>query len=188
MNIGIDIDDTITDTFDYLMPYIAEYFNSDLSYLKKNNISYSNMPEEWKKKEIHFAKKYYDRIIPHTPVKPDAAEYIEKIHKIGNKILIITARDNHLYTDSYKTTREQLKSNNIYHDKLICTFNKCSACIDEQIDLFIDDSAEHCRQVSAAGIQTLLFNSKGNRNIPVDLIRVNNWKEVYDYILNYENH
>ena len=57
MNIGIDIDDTITDTFDYLMPYIAEYFDVDIEYLKNNNISYSNLPEKWKKDEINFAKK-----------------------------------------------------------------------------------------------------------------------------------
>lgn len=25
-NIGIDVDDTITNTFDYLMPYIADFF------------------------------------------------------------------------------------------------------------------------------------------------------------------
>lgn len=52
MNIGIDIDDTITDTFDYLMPFIAEYFNADINYLKKNNISYCNLPEEWKRKKL----------------------------------------------------------------------------------------------------------------------------------------
>ena len=39
MKIGIDIDDTMTDTFDYLMPYIAEYFKVDINYLKDNNIS-----------------------------------------------------------------------------------------------------------------------------------------------------
>lgn len=42
MNIGVDIDDTITDTFDYLIPYIAEYFNTNINYLKDNNISYCN--------------------------------------------------------------------------------------------------------------------------------------------------
>ncbi len=28
MNIAIDIDDTIMDTLDHLMPYLAEYFNA----------------------------------------------------------------------------------------------------------------------------------------------------------------
>ncbi len=30
MRIGIDIDDTMADTFDYLMPYISEFFNIDI--------------------------------------------------------------------------------------------------------------------------------------------------------------
>ena len=43
MKIGIDIDDTMADTFDFLMPYISEFFKIDLEYLKENNISYSNI-------------------------------------------------------------------------------------------------------------------------------------------------
>ena len=41
LKIGIDIDDTMADTFDYLMPYISEFFNIDIQYLKDNNISYN---------------------------------------------------------------------------------------------------------------------------------------------------
>lgn len=59
MNIGIDIDDTIMDTFDYLMPFVAEYFNADLEELQKRNISYSTLPEAWQARELDFCKKYY---------------------------------------------------------------------------------------------------------------------------------
>ncbi len=182
MNIGIDIDDTITDTFDYLMPYIAEYFGTDINYLKCNNISYCNLPEEWKKKEIEFAKKYYDTVIPNTPIKIDASKYIEKIKEKGNSIFIITARDNNLYTNPYKTTTEQLERNNIYYDELICTFDKAKACKDKHIDLFIDDSTQNCKEVSNLGIDILLFSSKSNHNSDTLFKKVNSWKEIYDYI------
>lgn len=56
MRIGIDIDDTMADTFDYLMPYIAEFFNLDIKYLKNNNISYNTLPEKMKERELEFAK------------------------------------------------------------------------------------------------------------------------------------
>lgn len=186
MNIGIDIDDTIMDTFDYLMPYIAEYFKCNFNYLKSNNISYSNLPEEWKKKEIDFAKQYYDKVIIDTPAKSEVSEYIKKIKEMGHSIFIITARDSSLYTNPYKTTMEQLRKNEICQDKLICTFDKAKACIDEKIDLFIDDSIENCKKVSDIGIQTLLFNSKSNNNISVKLDRINSWKEIYEYILESE--
>ncbi|MCI9063077.1 MAG: hypothetical protein HFJ17_00480 [Clostridia bacterium] len=184
MNIGIDIDDTITDTFDYLIPYIAEYFNVDINYLKDNNISYCNLPNDWKNNEIEFAKKYYDDIIINTPVKPDTAKYINKIREMENKIFIITARDTNLYTDPYKTTTEQLNTYNINYDKLVCTFDKAQVCVNENIDLLIDDSIYNCTEASKVGINVLLFNSKSNYNINTNLNRTNSWKEIYEYLLN----
>lgn len=48
MNIANDIDDTLTESFDYFQPFVAEYFGPTLEDLKTRNISYSNLPEEWK--------------------------------------------------------------------------------------------------------------------------------------------
>ena len=183
MNIGIDIDDTITNTFDYLIPYVAEYFGANIEYLRNNNISYCNLPEEWKKRELDFAQKYYDNIIVDTPIKSCACEYIRKIKELGHNIFIITARDNTLYKDAYKKTEEQLNKNNIYYDKLICDFDKGKACLDEHIDLMIDDSIYNCKEVSKVGTQAILFNSKSNINTDTDFKRVNDWKEIYEYIL-----
>ncbi len=183
MRIGIDIDDTMADTFDYLMPYIAEFFKIDINYLKDNNISYSNLPKEMKEKEFEFAKKYYDNVIPKTPFKPKVGEYIDKIKNLGNEIIIITARDKRLYTDEYKTTIEELKDNNINYDKIICDFDKAKVCKNEKIDLFIDDSIENCSKVDKLGITTLLFNSKNNIRVETKLTRVNSWKEIYEKMI-----
>lgn len=186
MKIGIDIDDTMADTFDYLMPYVAEFFNIDIKYLKDNNISYSNLPKKMKEQELEFAKKYYDKVIPNTPFKPKVAEYINKIKELGHEIIIITARDKTLYTEEYKTTIEELKNNNIHYDKLICDFDKAKVCKTEKIDLFIDDSIVNCRKVNELGIETILFSSKSNINDKTDLYRVNSWKEIYEKIKNTE--
>lgn len=182
MNIGIDIDDTITDTFDYLMPYVAEFFETDIEYLKRNNISYSNLPDEWKKREIDFAKKYYDKVVIGIPTKQHVCEYISKIKSLGHNIYIITARDNRLYKNAYKKTEEQLSKNNIYYDKLFCTFDKAEICKNEHIDIMIDDSIYNCEEVSKVGTQALLFNNKININIDVEFKRMNNWQQVYEYI------
>lgn len=182
MKIGIDIDDTMTNTFDYLMPYIAEFFKIDIKYLKDNDISYSNLPEGMKEREFEFARKYYDRVIPNTPFKPKVAEYIKKIRDLGHEIIIITARDKNLYTDEYKTTIQELKNNNICYDKLICDFNKAEICKRENIDLFIDDSVKNCSEVNELGIEILLFNSRINMKNKNSFYRVNNWKEIYEKI------
>lgn len=182
MRIGIDIDDTIADTFDYLMPYIAEFYNINIEHLKNNNISYCTFPKEMKKRELEFAKKYYDKIIPSTPFKPKVAEYIDKIKELGHEIIIITARDKTLYIDEYKTTIKELNNNNIHYDRLICNFDKATICKNEKIDLFIDDSIENCKKVKNLGIETILFNSKSNINIKTNLCRVDNWENIYQKI------
>ena len=183
MKIGIDIDDTMTNTFDYLIPYISKFFKVDIDYLKSNNISYNTFPKKMKKRELEFAKKYYDEIIPNTPFKSGVSDYIRKIKSLGNEIIIITARDKTLYKDEYKATIEELRRNNIFYDKLICDFDKVKVCIEEKIDLFIDDSISNCNKVGQLGIKTILFNSKSNRNIKTDLCRVNSWNELYNIII-----
>ena len=183
MRIRIDIDDTMADTFDYLMPYIAEFYNIDIQYLKNNNISYSNLPEDMKKRELEFAKQYYDRVIPNTPFKPDVAEYIDKIKDLGNEIIIITARNKTLYTDEYKTTIKELEKHNIHYDKLICDFDKAKVCKNEKIDVFIDDSIANCSKVNALGIETIVFNSKSNINDETNLCRIDNWKDIYNKVM-----
>ena len=54
MNIGIDLDDTITNSFEDLMPYFSKYFNLDLNYCKENNYSYNNYPEDLKDRKKEF--------------------------------------------------------------------------------------------------------------------------------------
>ena len=184
LNIGIDIDDTITDTFDYLMYYVADYFNFNINYLIKNNISYSNLPKECKEYEKDFSIKTYERILNDVPVKSDAIEIIQKLKENGFNIYIITARDNTIFKHPYEATEEQLKLHGIYYDKLICTFDKKQACIDNEIDLLIDDSIRTLDAVSEIGVNTLLFESKINNSVKSKHDRVSNWKSLFDYILN----
>lgn len=182
MNIAIDIDDTLTESFDYFIPYVAEYFDADVEELRKKNISYSNLPEEWKKHEVEFGKKYYDHVVADTPFKKDASYVVKKLHELGHKIIIITGRTDAFYTDPYKTTMQELKNGNIYYDKLICTLDKSSACIAENISILIDDLPANCKDAMQHGIQVLLFTSKGNRDADTDLVRVENWLEAFSVL------
>lgn len=83
MNIAVDIDDTLTDSFDYFLPFVAEYFGAEEEELRQKNISYSNLPEEWNRREADFGKAYFDRVVADTPFKPDAAWGIENCGHSG---------------------------------------------------------------------------------------------------------
>lgn len=183
MNIAVDIDDTLTDSFDYFLPFVAEYFGADEAELRRKNISYSTLPAAWKKDELEFCKAYYDRVAVCTPFKPDAAESIKKLRNDGHRIIIITGRTAAFYTDPYKTTEEELARGNIPYDKLICTMDKAKACLDENISVLIDDLPANCEAAAKCGVTALLFDSKGNRSATGNFRRVTDWaaavKEIY---------
>lgn len=182
MNIGIDIDDTITDTFDYLMESISEYFGIDINYLRENNISYSNLPEEYNKHLLQYGLDTFAGLLKKVPLKNGAVEFIKKLKEDGNNIIIITARDNRIYETPYESTKDQLDVYNIVYDKLVCTFDKADACKDNNIDLFIDDSINNIKKVTNLGIDTIIFDSKVNKETDLKCKRVYNWNELYDYI------
>lgn len=186
MNIAVDIDDTLTDSFDYFLPFVAKYFGADEEELRSKNISYSNLPSQWQKQEANFCKAHYDRIAVNTPFKPDAAWGVKKLQELGHKITIITGRTTDFYTDPYKTTKEELAKGNIPYDKLICTLDKAQACQRENISVLIDDSPSHCIAAVKSGIPALLFNSKGNQNIPAECCRVSNWTEAVTAVCHIE--
>lgn len=184
LTIGIDIDDTITDTFYHLMPAVAKFFNEDINYLKENKISYTSLTPDMKEHELEFARENFDKLIPLTPIKKDAAEYIRKIKKLGHRILIITARSNLFYTDAYKTSTNYLKSHNVPFDELICTFDKAGICKEQNVNIFIDDSVNQCNKVKEAGIKPLLFASPINEDNQ-EHHKVYSWEDVYNYIANH---
>lgn len=186
MNIAIDIDDTLTESFDYFLPFVAEYFGADADELREKNISYSNLPEAWKKDEIGFCKTYYDRTAADTPFKTDAAWGVHQLRELGHRIVIITGRTDAFYTDPYKTTIEELKNGGIVYDKLICTLDKASACAAENIAVLIDDMPANCDAVVHRGISALLFSSKGNQNADTEYPRVENWKSAIEAVIQIE--
>lgn len=182
MNIAIDIDDTLTDSFDYFLPYVAEYFGADVRTLQAQGISYSNLPAAWKADELGFCKAYYDRIVPQTPFKPDAAWGVTQLRELGHKVIILTGRTTDFYTDPYETTRVELEKGGIPYDKLICTLDKAEACARENVCVLIDDLPQNCASAQAIGVTALLFSSRANLGAETTCPRVETWAQVVDAI------
>ena len=183
MNIGIDIDDTITNTLEILIPYVSKNSALDIGKLKESNkMSYDKILEQYKDKIKEIGKVMFEQVLPNVTLKEDAKEIIDKLKSEGNKIIIITARDKAFYDKAFEFTSNQLNNLGINYDKLFCTYNKRQVCIDEKIDLFIDDSIANCSKVNELGIETIVFNSKSNIKDKTNLYRVDNWEEIYEKI------
>lgn len=188
MIIGIDIDDTITDTYEVIMGYAQEYTINNLNRepILKNadctNHMYTKVLHDWKTDEdLEFLKLYYEKMIKEVKPKTLAVKYLKKLHEEGHKIVLITARWEAEYFDLIKTTEEWLKENDVSYDKLIVNAeNKLIACKDEKVDLFIDDSISNCNLVSSGGIKTYIMDSRTNKNMDNEKIeRIYSWPHLY---------
>ena len=184
MKIGIDIDDTITNTCEFMMDYVSDYFNVSKEYLKENNIYYFKLPEEFKDREKDFYLSTLENNLLNIPLKENAKEVINKLKEEGNEIIFITARSKEEYKTPELSTQKQLEFYGINYDKLICIINKKKACIDEKIDIFIDDSMRNIDNVKDVVKEVYLFTSAYNNKFNVKYKRVNNWLEIYELIKN----
>ena len=70
---------------------------------------------------------------------------------------------------------------NIEYDKIIVNArDKAQICKKEKIDLFIDDSIQHCKRVNGGNIKTLLYTTIANQGVEVpELERVYSWIQIY---------
>ncbi len=188
MIIGIDIDDTITDTYEVLVNYSQEYM---INVLKKEPIMKHGSCDEayytrylygWNNNEdIEFLKEYYEIVMKEVKPKTLAVEYLQKLHNEGHKIVLITARWKAKEFDIREITKRWIEEHNIPYDKLIVNAeNKLVAAKQENIDVFVDDTFKNCKMISDNCIKTYLMDSRTNRGFEDEKItRVYSWPHLY---------
>jgi len=188
MNIGIDIDDTMTNTAEMLIAYGQKY---DIEELKrdghiKNDKGYfwHNEVFDWSKEEWHgFIEKYIEYIFENASPKIFMKEVFDLLKQDGHNIIIITTRGLE-GVNALKVCKSLFEENNIKYDKLINnSHDKLKECIENNIDLFIDDRIESCKAVSEAGINTFIMNTPNNNEADIGNVqRVYSWIEIYHKI------
>ena len=187
MKIGIDIDDTICDTWDYLIPHLSNYFKIDVDKLKNIQDAYYTACNVTFDQYCIFAKKYYSKFVMEYKLKENVREMIEKLKQDGHEIIFITARSTKGFDDPYKSSLDYLNMHDIYFDKLLVNVkNKAEKCLEEKIDIFIDDSIDNCKSIADKGINVLLFDASFNKNCSL-FKRVLNWNQVYEEIKKVKN-
>lgn len=191
MNIGIDIDNVLSDFNEVLL---NDYKKHDKELrnngIVNNDVYIRNMFDWSEEEEALYYKENIERLASlFEPIK-DCSKYIKKLRENGHCIYIISGRDNGEYSDPYNMTIKWLKKYDIEYDKLILTnaYNhqeKADICIKNYVDIMIDDSINVCLKCSESGIKSLLFNTEYNKN-EIRFTRVNNWEEIFNYINNYK--
>lgn len=193
MNIGIDIDDTISETFETLLPYSQKYTIEDLKkeskiYIKDEyaNHFYIVYMNGWDEEDAKgFWDKYYGEILRKVNIKKFAAEVINKLKQEGNKIYFITARWDMPNDNIQEITKQWLKKNNVEYDELIINASdKLQLIKEKNIDVFIDDSFKNCKNIAEnSNTKVYMMTSRVNGSFNHEKItRVYSWPEVYSLI------
>lgn len=191
MRIGIDMDDTITDTWNYMLEDVSKEFNIELSMLKEKKNAYAKLlTDDFGISLDEYCQKMrpvYQRHVLNLPLQKEADKYINKLHDEGNEIYFITARETLFYNDPYGLSKEYLTKNNIYFDKLITDAkNKEKICEKYNVDILIDDRYTTIEKVINNGKKAIIFDTNWNRNYNKSP-RAHNWQEVYNYIKSLED-
>lgn len=184
MKIGIDIDDTIADTWKCLIPHYSKVFNVSVDKLKKS-LPYYPSVEDKVTLEEYFQKviPIYDEYIMTVKLKDNVKEVIDKLYELGHTVIFITDRGKE-QTNAYENTKKYLDNHQIRYDKIILgASDKSTVCNEEKIDLFIDNSIKHCDFVSKTKTEILMFETEYNKDIS-KFKHVKNWNEIYEYIKN----
>ena len=189
MRIGIDIDNCISNFDDTLL---KEYLKHDKE-LRKTGIINEN-PEylrkgmfDWtEEEETSFYNANIEKFAKKLEPIEDSSYYIKKLKEDGHEIYIITGRDNGEYTNPNEVTTQWLDKYNIVYDRLIFTnaydkHAKTEICLENNIDLMIEDSTKISLDLIKNGIKVYTMNTRYNQKEQT-LDRVSKWEEIYGKI------
>ena len=188
MKIGIDLDGVIFDSERIFRVYAELY---DIIELKQNSLTDNREVKfqdryNWTHEQMDdFMEKNQTNIIKECNFMPGAKEVVKLLKNEGHDLVVITARGNKK-KEHIAITEDVLKKNDMYiFDKYIWgAEKKKEVCINEKLDLMIEDSDKNCKAISDAKIKTIYFKDAPNYEMKENeyLKTLYNWGEVYRYI------
>lgn len=185
MNIGIDIDNTISTTRETIME-VAERLNKENNRINQFDWSYYNLQKSlgWDNATTqHFLTTYLADIYRQVQPKPNATEVIKELHE-EHRIILITSRNqrNQEITD---ITLNWLNQHDIAYDKLVMNrtdnmhhFSKLADCLENGVEIMIEDHHDLAMEISTQ-LPVILFDYPYNAHLMNDrIIRVQDWLQV----------
>lgn len=180
MRIGIDIDDTITNTYTFILKRYSEYFNVEYSTLIKERVTYDILQKNPLYRQ--FVKDTFEKTMMDVDLKDNVKETIDALTKDGHEIIFITARHHSEYENPYEFSNKYLKKNNIHFDELhVSISNKGEFAREHNVDVLIDDSVRHCLNAKDNKVIPILFDNVFNKQCR-RFKRAKSWNDVYEFI------
>ena len=195
MKIGIDLDGVVIDSETTFRTYEEIY---DIDVLKENNLINAEEPKvqaryNWSlDQQKDFTNRYFVKVAKESNIMSGFVGVYTRLKEQGHKFIVITARgltpDGKFMKEMEDNARELLNKNGIVFDKYYWKQkDKLDVCLEENIDVMIDDDWRIIKKLSDNGIKTLYFRDTNLKKLEeTDYIcEVNNWGEIYRKIKSY---
>lgn len=175
MNIGIDIDNTLTNTsiISNTLLKNSNLYNGVLDYHELS-------PSDARK----FLTDCLLDIVWNVKIKEDALEVLKYWKRKGYKLIFITARGTEdtsekIHINSICLTSLYFIINKVGFDGLVFfQEDKSNACKKYNIDVFIDDKEKVLDEIKNEGIKTVRITNDEISNHKI----AHNWQEIKDYV------
>lgn len=194
MNIGIDIDNTLTDIEEALYIEANKYSKGlNRDFAEKEIIKYEGFTNlskfyseifGWNEENInYFFRNQRLEVVDNAKPRKYSKKVVKKLKDDGNNIYIVTARTKKFDDIPYERAKRWLDKNDIVYDKLVVgAVDKASICKNLNIDIFIDDQLNNCINLSKSGIHTIRITNSDK--VYENIVNITNWNDIYKYISN----
>ena len=185
MKIGLDLDDVLADGTKKFIEFHNQKYSTNLSL--HNIFTYAiseilGIPEELATERIkEFDKSIFSKKI--IPIK-GAKKIVQKLSK-SNELIVITARPKSIEEGTIAWIKEnfpEIKSIFfIYQNYVEKVKTKADVCLEQGVDLLIEDNLAHAFDCAKKGIKVLLLNYPWNQlegKLPDKIQRVKSWEEI----------
>lgn len=164
MKIAIDIDDTLTkvDRVSYAQQYINEH-NLNCALLDPTAHALVDV-FDWSYDDVYaFILDGGVRVFTNAPAREGASEVLKGWRAAGHDITILTARTTEWFVDPVRLSTAQLEERNIPYDRIVAdVWEKGKYCIENGIEILIEDNFEICRVAQALGVKAIMFLDSHN--------------------------
>jgi hypothetical protein len=171
LRIAIDIDSTLHDYWPQLARAAKRRFGVDLPY--EHQLTWEIRPLRREQVAVLVEETHREDSVLAAEPYPGAVEAIQRWKAEGHSVLIASHRHERART----ATAQWLERIGVPYDELYCAFDKVGHCVQERIDVLIDDSPETLSKALQAGITPATLLHPWNREIceTEDIVCAEDW-------------
>lgn len=195
MRIGIDIDGVLTDIEKWILDYGSRFYYQTLNKQIINPEAYDSADifDVDYKVDLLFWQKYFKKYTITIEPRLFASEVIKKLKEEGHEIYIVTARGNFFtegeeilsFEENKKITLEWLNKHHIIYDDIFFSkAEKLNTCLENKIDLMIEDNPKNINKLSEQ-LPVICVNAGYNKDCHnKNITRCYSWYDIYAKIHN----